>query len=410
MAECGKIKRIAIMGGTFDPIHYGHLVAAESVRQEFGMHEIFFIPTGSPPHKNADNVTSPWHRYLMTALATASNPFFVPSNLEIAREGKSYTVDTVRAIREELGKQTQLFLIIGADALLEILTWKEPQTLLSMCEFIVVTRPGYDNRALLEHISMLETNYGGQIHFLEIPALDISSSDIRLSTSLGKSAKYLTPDNILEYIAKHELYTADGAYIENTLLQDIADYLRANLSPDRFAHTMGVVQESVRLAQIYGEDIERACLAALLHDIAKQLPHSELLRFAADHEIYTDEVLLASPVLLHGDIGAVIAHDKFGVTDKDVLNAVRSHTLGRPNMSLLEKIIFVADVLDAGRNTDPDVPPHIQTQREKARILACEQYNIDAAVVETLLIKREHTLANGATIHPIANEALAFYQ
>jgi len=400
-------KRIAIMGGTFDPIHYGHLVAAETVRQELGMHEVFFIPTGSPPHKDADGVTSPWHRYIMTALATASNPFFAPSNLEVVRAGKSYTVDTVRAIREELGEQTQLFLIIGADALLEILTWKEPRELLAMCEFIVVTRPGYDNRALLEHINMLETNYGGQIHFLEIPALDISSSDIRLRTPLGKSAKYLTPDNVLEYIAEHRLYTTSA---DNTLLQDITDYLRANLSPDRFAHTMGVVQEAVRLAQTYGEDIERACIAALLHDIAKQLPNNELLRLTAEHALCTDEILLASPVLLHGDVGAIIARDKFGVTDEDILNAVQSHTLGRPNMSLLERIIFVADVLDSGRNSDPDVPPHIQTQREKIRILAYEQYNINAAVVETLLIKREHTLAKGSTVHPIADEALEFYQ
>ena len=407
MNKRDNMTRIAIMGGTFDPIHYGHLVAAEAVRQEFDIDEVRFIPAGSPPHKESRLLAAPWHRYMMTALAAASNKFFVPSSIEIDRGGRSYTIDTVRALREELGESALFFFITGADAVLEILTWKEPDVLLSMCDFVAVTRPGYRREALLDHILKLGSEYNSKIRFLEVPALAISSSDIRARTYLGKSAKYLTPDSVLDYIAKHGLYTLQKDSPEQRRVSDITQYLQLNLSPERFAHTLGVAEQAIRLAQTYDKDIELAHLAGLLHDIAKELPGADMLRLASDNGIAVDEITAASPVLLHGHVGAVLARSKFGVSEQDVLDAMCSHTIGRPNMSMLEKILFVADVLDTGR--DAEITEPYQPWRSKIRDLAYTRRNIDAAVYETLSFKRDYTLRKGAKIHPLADDALAFY-
>jgi len=401
--------RIAIMGGTFDPVHYGHLVAAEAVRQEFGVDEVRFIPTGNQPHKEQRRQAKPWHRYMMTALATSSNRFFVPSSVEIDRGGKSYTIDTVRELRKELGSAAQIYFITGADAVLEILTWKEPDALLSMCDFIAVTRPGYRRETLLAHIKKLGCNYDSKIHFLEVPALAISSSDIRARVFLGKSAKYLIPDSVLDYIFKYELYALPNDSENRRQVDGIVEYLCQNLSRERFVHTMGVAEQALRLAQIYNEDIALAHLAGLLHDAAKELPPGDILRLATEGGDVIDEVSSASPGLLHGHAGAVLALNKFGVSDEVVLDAMRSHTIGRPDMSMLEKILFVADMLDTGRDSE-GAAETCQARRDKIRDLAYTQRRLDAAVYETLALKRDYTLRKGAKMHPLAGEAIEFYR
>ena len=154
----------------------------------------------------------------------------------------------------------------------------------------------------------------------------------------------------------------------------------------------------------------RAFLAALLHDIAKQMPDDEILKITAEHSLTTDAELLANPKLLHGDVGVVIAREKFGVNDAGILDAIRSHTIGRPAMSILEKNIFVADILDHTRDTDPDIPPHAQASRASMHTLAYIKHNINAAVYEALIIKRDNTLHKGAALHPLATKALEYYQ
>jgi len=194
------------MGGTFDPIHLGHLVAAEEVRAGFGLDRIVFMPSARPPHKPGRVITSAEDRYTMTRLATASNPFFLVSRVEIDREGPSYTIDTVAYFREQYPDQ-EIFFITGADAILEIFTWREPRRLLSMCKFIAVTRPGFD----LAGLSSLKDKIGDEvldrIHTFPVTALDISSSDLRERIRAGRSARYLVPEPVLEFINETGLYS-----------------------------------------------------------------------------------------------------------------------------------------------------------------------------------------------------------
>lgn len=190
-------RRIGVMGGTFDPIHLGHLVTAEEARVELGLDEVVFVPAGSPWQKR--DSTAAEHRYLMTVLATAANPRFSVTRLEIDREGPTYTVQTLRALREAVPHDT-LFFITGADAILNILSWKDADECLELAEFVAANRPGH-------HLDELEQGpLGKRVTSLEVPALAISSTDVRERLRAGRSVRYLIPQEVEEYARKHGLY------------------------------------------------------------------------------------------------------------------------------------------------------------------------------------------------------------
>ncbi|MHA7238942.1 nicotinate-nucleotide adenylyltransferase [Arthrobacter sp. TMS1-12-1] len=190
----GSPWRLGVMGGTFDPIHHGHLVAASEVASVFDLDEVVFVPTGQPWQKADKDVTAAEHRYLMTVIATASNPSFTVSRVDIERPGPTFTIDTLRDLKAER-PDAQLFFITGADAMAQILTWKNAEELWSLAHFIGVTRPGHelDGR-------------GRDVSLMEVPAMAISSTDCRQRVGDGKPVWYLVPDGVVQYIAKHRLY------------------------------------------------------------------------------------------------------------------------------------------------------------------------------------------------------------
>jgi nicotinate-nucleotide adenylyltransferase len=195
------------MGGTFDPVHYGHLVTAEEALVQFGLDEVVFMPTGVPQAKRHPTVTSAQDRYLMTVIATASNPHFSVSSLEIDRPGPTYTVDTVRELRRLRG-DVELFFITGADAVVEMLHWKDVAELASLTRFIAATRPGFDLHAFTAE---LPAGPGApRVEVMEIPALAISSTDIRSRVAEGRPISYLLPEPVAAYIRKQGLYGAAG--------------------------------------------------------------------------------------------------------------------------------------------------------------------------------------------------------
>ncbi len=197
------MQRLGIMGGTFDPIHYGHLLMAEEARQAFALDEVVFVPNGRPAHKKAYLVSSPEDRYAMTLLATGSNPCFSASRMEIERSGLSYTIDTLREFRKLYPGLDALYFITGADAVLEILTWHEYDKLVRECQFIAVTRPGFVLERLPE---IVDAAFLDRVHFLPIPRLEISSTDIRKRVREGRSIKYLSPEPVEAYVQQHGLY------------------------------------------------------------------------------------------------------------------------------------------------------------------------------------------------------------
>jgi nicotinate-nucleotide adenylyltransferase len=194
-------RRVGVMGGTFDPIHYGHLVTAEEAVAQFGLDQVVFVPTGRPWMKVDRDVSPGEDRYLMTVVATASNPRFSVSRVEIDREGPTYTVDTLRLLADE-HPDAELYFITGADAMLEIFDWKEAGDVLTLAHFIAATRPGYD----LARFEAAAPTQHPRVSMMDIPALAISSSDIRRRVHEGRAIRYLLPEGVKSYIEKQGLY------------------------------------------------------------------------------------------------------------------------------------------------------------------------------------------------------------
>ena len=190
------------MGGTFDPIHYGHLVTAEEALWQFGLDEVAFVPTGLPWMKADQEVTRGEDRYLMTVIATSSNPRFSVSRIEIERRGPTYTVDTLDELKARAGGEVELFFVTGADAILEIIHWKDPEEILSKAHFIAATRPGYDIARFEKEAPTSHPN----ISVMDVPALAISSTDIRRRVRDGEPIRYLVPAGVKTYIEKARLY------------------------------------------------------------------------------------------------------------------------------------------------------------------------------------------------------------
>lgn len=201
-----KEVRIGIMGGTFDPVHYGHLVTAEGARCEFGLEQVLFLPSGIPPHKTKKRVSLAEHRYMMTVLATLTNPHFEVSRIDIDREGVSYTIDTLQILREQYGPGAELFFITGADAIFEIMSWKDSDQLLKIAHFIAATRPGFSLEELPVATQQWVDEHQDRFHVLKVPAMAISSTDIRERVRLGHSIRYLVPEQVDHYILRHDLY------------------------------------------------------------------------------------------------------------------------------------------------------------------------------------------------------------
>ena len=207
------------MGGTFDPIHHGHLVAASEVQAWFDLDEVVFVPTGDPWQKSQREVSPAEHRYLMTVIATAANPRFTVSRVDIDRGGPTYTIDTLRDLHAQL-PDAELFFITGADALADIFTWRAAEELFGLASFVGCTRPGYTMNA-----QSLAAIPADRVAMVEIPALAISSTDCRERTRRGEPVWYLVPDGVVQYIAKHGLYVPrrpdERPALEGTTLVDV---------------------------------------------------------------------------------------------------------------------------------------------------------------------------------------------
>ncbi|WP_243153399.1 nicotinate-nucleotide adenylyltransferase [Senegalia massiliensis] len=200
-----KIKKIGVMGGTFNPIHIGHLMIAEQSRKKFNLDKVIFIPTGSPPHKDERKLANSLDRYIMTILATSNNNNFIVSDIETNRDGTSYTVDTLELLSKKYN-DSELFFITGADSILDIENWRDTDRLLNICTFIAATRPGYNVDNVMDEIKKLEEKYNKKISYLTIAPIDISSTQIRKRIFKNETIKYMTPDPVINYIYNKNLY------------------------------------------------------------------------------------------------------------------------------------------------------------------------------------------------------------
>lgn len=363
------MSRIGIMGGTFDPIHNGHLNIASAAKSEYHLDQVIFLTSGNPPHKTDKKILDAKIRHIMVKRAINGIPGFSASDWEVNRTEYSYTVNTLLHFHEVFPND-ELFFIIGGDSARDFSTWFRPDEILKLCTLLVYDRAGG------EYIC----DFAKPVHGEKI---NISSTEIRRLCAECRDISGMVPPKVSEFILNNNIYNSTDPTLR----------LRELLTPERFSHSLGVRDTAVHLAKIHGADEKKAEIAGLLHDNAKNLPNP--ISRCRELEVALDEFEEKNPALIHAPLGAETAKCEFGISDREILDAIRYHTVGRPKMTLLEKIVFVADLTEPGRDF-PDVPP----------IRALSERDIDAAVCECIRSTVKINLARKNSVHPSAYKIL----
>lgn len=345
--------KIGIYGGTFNPPHLGHVTAARAVFELLKLDRLLVIPAGLPPHKDLpDHSPTPAQRLEMTRLAAEQMGLdgkVEVVDIELSRVGKSYTSDTLAKLKERYPDDEQ-WLLMGTDMFLTLQAWHAPEEILSLAGIAAFGRTEADTEELfsVQRDYLYKTYPQARIFTLTIPGvIDVSSTELRQKLAAGEGGALLPPA-VYGYILRQGLYgtNADLKHLSISQLRPVAlSYLKHK----RIPHVLGTEQEAIRLAERYGADVEKARIAALLHDCTKKLDMESQLALCDHYGIELDELEQVSLKLLHSKTGAALARDVFGV-DEEIYNAIWWHTTGHANMTLLEKIIYLADYIEPSRD------------------------------------------------------------
>ncbi|MBE5782476.1 MAG: nicotinate (nicotinamide) nucleotide adenylyltransferase [Clostridiales bacterium] len=374
------MRRLGVLGGTFDPIHKGHIALAQQALHHAQLDQVLILPMARPAHREAEATVE--QRMEMCRLAIENCPGLVLSCAGVAGSSR-YTTDTLNILRREYPDAAFSF-IMGADKLPSLPYWHEADRLFSMCSFLCFTRPGIFEKDALEKARAA----GAKIDLLPSPGLPYSSTLIRSLSARYEDAQGLD-EGVLAFMAEQGLYQ-----------QDFLPRLKGMMNPRRFKHTLGVRKEAVRLARIHHLPLQKAALAGLLHDCAKGMPLPVLSQIAREHHLVADEEMLSSGAMLHGPVGAHVARSRFGIRDEEVLHAIGSHTIGRPGMSLLEICIFVADATEEGREDYDGL----------AKIRELAEISLPAAALQSLKKTQEYVEKNGRPFFSQAKETAAYLE
>ena len=334
--------KTGIFGGSFDPVHKGHVKLVRTVAEREGLDRVIVIPNWRSPWKLSSRPASCMDRMNMLKLAFKEDPYVEISDFEIAQEKSCYTFDTLTSLKE-MHPEWDIYFIAGQDSAENFAKWYRGEELLKNFKFLWTER--FDN---------------------------ISSTEIRGRLAQGKGIEDLVPQSVSDYVRVHGLYTDE----EHSLYHQLDEFVRSRLKPSRYAHTMGVVQMARELAERYGADVRSAEIAAVFHDAFREAGNLE-----------------------HGDVAADYLRDVVGIHDEDIINAIRWHTTGRPGMSLLEKIIKIADNLEPGR-VFPDV--------EKLREAIGDNVNI--TLITLMKHTKEYVLSVGGNYAEISNQAIEYLE
>lgn len=394
--------KLGIYGGSFNPPHLGHLHAAVSAAKRLGLDELLFIPAGIPPHKSFSDPGAE-RRAEMTALLAeqAALEAGIPAaitRMEIERGGKSYTADTLRELRE-LRPEDELWLLMGADMFLTFQDWYQPEEIVSRAGLCAFGRSEKDTEErLTAHRELLAGRWpGARVVTMLLPDMvEVSSTELRAALPEGGGERYLTPQ-VYGYILREHLY-GTNLDLKRLTVEELRPVALSYLRAGRVRHVLGVEEEAVRLAERFGEDVEKARFAALLHDCTKKLDLEGHLALCERYGIELDELERRTDKLLHSKTGAAVARAVFGADD-EIYGAIWWHTTGRPGMTLLEKIIYLADYIEPNRDFDGV---------DELRRVTYE--SLDAGMELGLRMSVEDLERRGRDVHHDTADAWAYYR
>lgn len=382
--------KIGIYGGSFNPPHLGHLAAAKAAAAVLGLDKLLIVPAGIPPHKEMPAGSPTAEQRLAMAEIFVDQlrmPFAECWNVEVLREGKSYTADTLRQAKE-LWPDSELWLLMGTDMFLSLHLWREPETIMKLAGICAFGRAEKDSEELFEsQRKYLSETYGAKIVTVSIPDLvEISSTEVRAMMEKDEGGTYL-PQAVMGYILREKLYgtSADLFRLKDEELRCVSySMVRAK----RLPHIRGTEEEAVKLALRWGADPEKLRRAAILHDCTKYLSLEEHLAICDRYGIALDALERGSEKLLHSKSGAALAKYIFG-QDDEIFQAILYHTTGRADMSLAEKILYLADYMEPCRDF-----PEVDAMRK----LAYE--DLDRAVLMGVRLSIREMLERNRVVHP----------
>ena len=388
------MKKIGIYGGTFNPPHTGHLQAAKQAVEVLDLDMLLMIPDRIAPHKDIPaGSPTPEQRLEMLRIALAGEEKILPSDIELRREGVSYTYLTLEALRAQYPEE-ELILLMGSDMFLSFDAWKEPERICDLATLGVFYRGEKgEKEKILAQKANLEAR-GAKVELVENDIINISSTQLRRLLAFHAADEFL-PAGVGEYIRANGLYDTAAAW-KNLPMEELEPIVIRLLHPNRVAHVLGCRDEAVRMATHWGEDVTNAARAGILHDITKVLDGPLQLTLCAAYGKVLNDFSRKYPKTLHALTGSLVAERIFGENEA-VVEAICNHTTGRANMSTLEKIIYVADYMEPCRDF-PGV--------EKLRELAYS--DLDAALKLGLEMTLQHLARQGNEVSPESREALAF--
>ena len=387
--------RIGIYGGSFNPVHNGHIHLAVTAADELGLDRLYFVPSRISPHRSSDEYASGEDRAAMLGLACGRDKRLRVCDYELHEERVSYSVYTVRHFREEF-PDAELFLLVGSDMLLSFDSWYCFEEILANVTLCAVSREGGDIGELEAKAEKLRKF--GNIYISKAEPLTVSSTEIRKKIAKNENFACYLDENVVQYIRSKGLYSLRG---EPVLYYDVDEkkkYIKEHLSAKRYGHSLNVAAECRKLAEKYGEDPDKAYFAGLLHDVCKELPEDEQRELVISSGFIYSREELDTKSLHHAIAGAGFVKKHFGVEDIDILNAIRFHTVGRAGMSRLEEIVYLGDLISAERDYK-DV--------DKMRKLAYSSLN--AAMLEAFAFSIKSVIKKGGFVPVCTVEGYNFY-
>ena len=349
------MKKIGIMGGTFDPVHNGHLYLAREALRQLSLDQVLWLTSGDPPHKG-ESVRSRVVRRNMTKLAIADLDGMEICDIEVRSEAEAYSCETLSALKAQ-HPDYELYFIMGEDSLRHFDSWYHPEIIAEKAKIVVAMRyESSDSQdeiekrltAIRELIEQRKRVFSTEFFLLQTKNIPVSSTALRQMIAKGESIRDYVPRAVEDYIKAHHLYEEEISYDKQ--IAAILPKLEKALKPSRFRHTLGVMETAASLAMRYSYPVSAARIAGLLHDCAKGNNDKELLALCKKYHLPVTEAEEASPHLLHAKVGAYLAKHTYKIKDEEICHAIAVHTTGEPGMGLLDPIIFVADYIEPNRN------------------------------------------------------------
>ncbi len=387
----GKLN-IGLYGGSFDPVHKGHVRVARAFMRQLKPEKLIVMPCRIAPHKEKASGAGDEARFRMLCAAFAKDKRIEVSDFELKKDGVSYTVETLRELKKQYPDRN-ILLVVGADMYLTLREWKEAAEIMTLCEPCV-----YDREHSAEKIRVyaegLKRDFGVETRFIRGANVNLSSTELRSALERGENVGSRIPRAVRSIIDDTGVFRSDE--------YRLALYRRESerlVEEKRFNHILRVEKAAIELAERYGADVYKARAAALLHDVTKRKPHEEQMAMAREYGIPGADEFEKSPKVAHAFTAAAYAERRFLISDPDLLNAIRYHTTGRAGMSTLEKIIFLADGVEEGR-----------TFSGVDEIRAAASESLDRAMLISLEKTQAKIVNNGAYMHPYTAEAIEYFK